>query len=53
MGGSSGTECIVRKPRGKRPVKKPRHRWEAKIETDLKNRIQVWNILILLRIETQ
>jgi hypothetical protein len=32
----SGRECIVRKPKGKRPVAKPRHRWEANIETDLK-----------------
>jgi hypothetical protein len=36
MGGSSGTECIVRKPKGKRPGTKPKHRLEANIETDLK-----------------
>jgi len=34
--GSSGTECIVRKTKGKRSGTKPKHRSEANIETDLK-----------------
>jgi hypothetical protein len=44
---------LVWKPEGRRPLGRPRHRWEDNIKMDLKGcRIGAWTGLILLRIGT-
>jgi hypothetical protein len=45
---------LVRKPEGKRPLGRPRHRWVDSIEIDLKEREDgmVWTGSICLRIGT-
>jgi hypothetical protein len=42
----------IGKPEGKRPLGRPRHRWEDNIKMDLREREDgvVWTGLILLRI---
>jgi hypothetical protein len=43
---------FVGKPEGKRPLGRPRHRWEDNIKMDLGENGVVWTGLIWLRIET-
>jgi hypothetical protein len=45
---------LLRKPEGKRPLGRPRHRWEDNIRMDLRERENwvVWTGLIWLRIGT-
>jgi hypothetical protein len=44
---------LVRKPEWKRPLERPRHRWEDSIKTDLREiNWMVWTGLIWLRIGT-
>jgi hypothetical protein len=44
---------LVGKPEGKRPLGRPRRRWEDNIRIDLQDvRCGVWNGLSWLRIET-
>ena len=35
-GGERCAQCFVGKPEGKRPLEKPRHRWEDNIKMDLR-----------------
>jgi hypothetical protein len=41
----------VGKPEGKRPLGRPKHRWEDNIKMDLQE-VEVWTGLSWLRIET-
>ena len=44
---------LVGRPDGKRPLGKPRHRWDENIKTDLQEvRLGEWTRLIWLRIRT-
>jgi hypothetical protein len=44
---------LVRKPEGKRPLERPRRRWENGIKVDLREIVWgVWSGFIWLRIET-
>ena len=44
---------LVRKPEGKRPLGRPRHRWNDNIKMDLQELgCWVWTGLICLRIDT-
>jgi hypothetical protein len=59
MGGACSTDgeergvyrVLVRKPEGKRPLGRPRHRWENNIRMDLQE-VGLWTGLGWLRIET-
>jgi len=54
MGESSGVyRALVGKPEGKRPLGRPRHRWEDNIKMDLQEvRWGAWTGLMWLRIAT-
>jgi hypothetical protein len=55
MGERSGVyRVLVGEPRGKRPLGKPRHRWEDNIKMDLQEVgwLEPWTGLIWLRIGT-
>jgi hypothetical protein len=43
---------LVGKPEGKRPLGRPRHRWDGNINMDLREEGVVWTGLICLRIGT-
>jgi hypothetical protein len=45
------TSVLVGKPEGKRPLERPRHRWEDNIKMDLQE-VVIWTGLRWLRIET-
>jgi hypothetical protein len=60
MGGACSTygeirgvhRALVGKPEGKKPLGRPRHRWEDNIKMDLREWDGEWTGLILLRLET-
>jgi hypothetical protein len=44
---------LVGKPEGRRPLGRPRRRWEDNIEIDLREVVwEAWSILVWLRTET-
>jgi hypothetical protein len=45
-------KILVGKPERKRPLGRPRHRWEDNIKMDLKRHTMGWHGLIWLRIAT-
>jgi hypothetical protein len=51
--GESGCvhRVLVGKPEGKRPLERPRHRWEDNMKRDLQD-VGVWTGLMWLRIGT-
>jgi hypothetical protein len=38
MGFRNAYNIFIRKPKGKRPLRRPRHRWEENIKLDLRKR---------------
>jgi hypothetical protein len=47
----NGYKILVGKPKGKRPLRKPRHRWDIKMDVREKD-LGVWIGFILLRTGT-
>jgi hypothetical protein len=47
-----GYSVLVGKPDGKRPLGRPRHRWEDNVETDLKTVGRAWSVLMWIRMGT-
>lgn len=45
----NGYRILVEKQKGKRPLGRPKHRWENNIERDKKQDGRVWTGLILLK----
>jgi hypothetical protein len=43
---------LVRKPEKKRPLRKPKRRWEDNIKMNLRKQTGVWTAFLWLRIET-
>jgi len=50
--GNGAHRILVEKPEGKRPLGRPRRRWEDNIKMDLKRNVGAWTGLIWLRIGT-
>jgi hypothetical protein len=51
-GGERRVQCLVMNTEGKRPLERPRRRWEDNIKMDLQElRYGVWTVLSWLRIE--
>jgi hypothetical protein len=48
----SACRILMGKPEGKRPLRRPRHRWDDNIKMDLRQDGVVWAGFIWLRTET-